>query len=529
MGGIIPACAGNTKATTVETSLNGDHPRMRGEHQSGWYPNTETAGSSPHARGTLSPVPHPQVPTGIIPACAGNTGIIQGLGVTGRDHPRMRGEHIIERPIRYGESGSSPHARGTHTAKFTVPPDYGIIPACAGNTTSHDGKTCPHPYHPRMRGEHDLRGRAHDMDAGSSPHARGTLTNAGTKADSAGIIPACAGNTASASILRLNPRDHPRMRGEHEAGRVELTEAWGSSPHARGTLGRTASRIVAHGIIPACAGNTMRIRPVLLVMRDHPRMRGEHAGLARLRPVDEGSSPHARGTQDGREDATRSGGIIPACAGNTFMLLIHIVRLRDHPRMRGEHYAGMYNRDEAWGSSPHARGTQVNALLAQESTGIIPACAGNTIRLTFYPPLTWDHPRMRGEHRCVDRRRCLCRGSSPHARGTHGAGDGWPVAYGIIPACAGNTARSGRASAATWDHPRMRGEHRACSPTSNTAKTTRTRDHPRMRGEHSSRYAFSSSLTGSSPHARGTQLSVVQPGFRTGIIPACAGNTGCQH
>ena len=53
MGGIIPACAGNTKATTVETSLNGDHPRMRGEHQSGWYPNTETAGSSPHARGTL--------------------------------------------------------------------------------------------------------------------------------------------------------------------------------------------------------------------------------------------------------------------------------------------------------------------------------------------------------------------------------------------------------------------------------------------------------------------------------------------
>ena len=30
------------------------------------------------------------------------------------------------------------------------------------------------------------------------------------------------------------------------------------------------------GIIPACAGSTMRLAPSGILTRDHPRMRGEH-------------------------------------------------------------------------------------------------------------------------------------------------------------------------------------------------------------------------------------------------------------
>ena len=201
MGGIIPACAGNTKATTVETSLNGDHPRMRGEHQSGWYPNTETAGSSPHARGTLSPVPHPQVPTGIIPACAGNTGIIQGLGVTGRDHPRMRGEHFRRLHAHQGEKGSSPHARGTHERHNRVHIHNGIIPACAGNTILRPGSSLVPWDHPRMRGEHDDGGSQSDRLLGSSPHARGTREVVESIGMTPGIIPACAGNTCGRTAV----------------------------------------------------------------------------------------------------------------------------------------------------------------------------------------------------------------------------------------------------------------------------------------------------------------------------------------
>ena len=68
--------------------------------------------------------------------------------------------------------------------------------------------------------------------------------------------------------------------------------------------------------------------------------------------------------------------------------------------MRGEHfYPGKDNRTLA-GSSPHARGTQEAEDGVQLRAGIIPACAGNTCSLVSEPHRLKDHPRMRGEHTC---------------------------------------------------------------------------------------------------------------------------------
>ena len=50
----------------------------------------------------------------------------------------------------------------------------------------------------------------------------------------------------------------------------------------------------------------------------------------------------------------------------------------DHPRMRGEHGDISINANDNQGSSPHARGTQPRIPLPQGADGIIPACAGNT-------------------------------------------------------------------------------------------------------------------------------------------------------
>ena len=47
------------------------------------------------------------------------------------------------------------------------------------------------------------------------------------------------------------------MRGEHTKPPNENVYREGSSPHARGTLWISFSRIMARGIIPACAGNTL--------------------------------------------------------------------------------------------------------------------------------------------------------------------------------------------------------------------------------------------------------------------------------
>ena len=66
--------------------------------------------------------------------------------------------------------------------------------------------------------------------------------------------------------------------------------------------------------------------------------------------------------------------------------------------MRGEHIIPIDKTTLYKGSSPHARGTPKNGPAKGCKLGIIPACAGNTVRALTRPTAAWDHPRMRGEH-----------------------------------------------------------------------------------------------------------------------------------
>ena len=114
-----------------------------------------------------------------------------------RDHPRIRGEHA--RVSAYN------------------PVPRGIIPAYAGNT---DGG---------VKRRRELQG--------SSPHTRGTPCRAATG--------------------RPSPRDHPRIRGEHE------------------TMHR--AHVVDPGIIPAYAGNTMSaLYESVFSQGSSPHTRGTH-------------------------------------------------------------------------------------------------------------------------------------------------------------------------------------------------------------------------------------------------------------
>ena len=256
--GIIPACAGNTQELEAASAGQRDHPRMRGEHISRKPPTNPTTGSSPHARGTLRGSVYSMVSGGIIPACAGNTGATSTTAPSRRDHPRMRGEHIVVIQTDTEKEGSSPHARGTLFPKAGCGGVYGIIPACAGNTNASSTRSRPPGDHPRMRGEHIEPPGAADENRGSSPHARGTPCRARFRVVPPWIIPACAGNTPHFLGEFFLFRDHPRMRGEHFTKIVGDLGTQGSSPHARGTLIRQLVRIVQTGIIPACAGNTLR-------------------------------------------------------------------------------------------------------------------------------------------------------------------------------------------------------------------------------------------------------------------------------
>ena len=177
------------------------------------------------------------------------------------------------------------------------------------------------------------------------------------------------------------------------------------------------------------------------MLRDHPRICGEHSLDHTVKPCVWGSSPHMRGTHLGLEHETVRPGIIPAYAGNTRWYWQYVCCGGDHPRICGEHAPFLVEKVFRWGSSPHMRGTPIHESRSSEMSGIIPAYAGNTPTASSPARPTWDHPRICGEHASRPVLPRGARGSSPHMRGTRFRRSLRRGPAGIIPAYAGNTLR----------------------------------------------------------------------------------------
>ena len=152
----------------------------------------------------------------------------------------------------------------------------------------------------------------------------------------------------------------------------------GSSPLTRGTRFRSNNTFSPIGIIPAHAGNTYVLSICTLAVQDHPRSRGEHRPSMSFQSFTIGSSPLTRGTLAARLGNFLLPRIIPAHAGNTEWLIIFGHTLKDHPRSRGEHGSENDTSQQLQGSSPLTRGTLFRRLLIVAIVGIIPAHAGNT-------------------------------------------------------------------------------------------------------------------------------------------------------
>ena len=168
-----------------------------------------------------------------------------------------------------------------------------------------------------MCGEHGWCFIDNRWYAGSSPHVRGAQERPQSASGPCRIIPACAGSTGVGIMTWLQWQDHPRMCGEHLSGPSGHSLHLGSSPHVRGALSHGLLLKLVSRIIPACAGSTYKTILRGSVARDHPRMCGEHRPYSAHCSRVQGSSPHVRGAQLGIRAASKSLGIIPACAGST--------------------------------------------------------------------------------------------------------------------------------------------------------------------------------------------------------------------
>ena len=277
-------------------------------------------------------------------------------------------------------TGSSPRVRGTHPRDRHCGAGRRIIPACAGNTRLVSRRTFL-PW----------------------------------------IIPACAGNTESEAARFEVLSDHPRVCGEHIWHAILKAKVLGSSPRVRGTRRRRPEATRKFRIIPACAGNTLKVDLGHRKMRIIPRVRGTRPGDSSTTTV-RGSSPRVRGTLAGLDPGRRLDRIIPACAGNTRRNHRRLHCHPDHPRVCGEHTQPGVNSSSTCGSSPRVRGTRPFDLAPDRTGRIIPACAGNTPGMVQVAIHAADHPRVCGEHPVF-------------RRGIHSE------IGRIIPACAGNTSR----------------------------------------------------------------------------------------
>ena len=233
---------------------------------------------------------------------------------------------------------------------------------------------------------------------GSSPHTRGAPRRQPQRPRPGGIIPAYAGSTAHAWKRVCARGDHPRIRGEHTRSHAQRGWGGGSSPHTRGAHPRPHPLRDAHRIIPAYAGSTHTMNIASPIGGDHPRIRGEHAVLARRRTGRGGSSPHTRGARRRQRRKRGAVGIIPAYAGSTNPKQVRTNLSQDHPRIRGEHHQRTMGRHQERGSSPHTRGAQKTRERSENAIRIIPAYAGSTATNGPKTECVSDHPRIRGEH-----------------------------------------------------------------------------------------------------------------------------------
>ena len=110
---ITPACAGNSKCDTLFYHPYKDHPRVCGEQPGRPAAHRAGIGSPPRVRGTDFWRVIGCALGGITPACAGNSSWRDCLRLPGTDHPRVCGEQLFASYPVASEVGSPPRVRGT--------------------------------------------------------------------------------------------------------------------------------------------------------------------------------------------------------------------------------------------------------------------------------------------------------------------------------------------------------------------------------------------------------------------------------
>ncbi len=152
--------------------------------------------------------------------------------------------------------GSSPRVRSRHCRSIPIPRRRRIISACAEQTQPPVMATSPHRDHLRVCGADCEASRAAKTANGSSPRVRSRLSNKDIGAFAYGIISACAEQTSTGRPLYPTAEDHLRVCGADWSRAIARLASMGSSPRVRSRLVACDCPVGVDGIISACAEQT---------------------------------------------------------------------------------------------------------------------------------------------------------------------------------------------------------------------------------------------------------------------------------
>ena len=171
-------------------------------------------------------------------------------------HPRVCGENTPSEVIGRWTGGSSPRVRGKSIPPHWSASCHRLIPACAGKTRGGRVRLLRASAHPRVCGENSGTARGSSPGRGSSPRVRGKPERRPGGDGGGGLIPACAGKTSTSSRAPRRRSAHPRVCGENAPCPGPPGPRPGSSPRVRGKQPGRPGQRAGLGLIPACAGKT---------------------------------------------------------------------------------------------------------------------------------------------------------------------------------------------------------------------------------------------------------------------------------
>ena len=220
----------------------------------------------------------------------------------------------------------------------------------------------------------------------------------------------------------------PCVCGEQGVCERQLALVVGSSLRVRGTAVWLPIVDVLGEVIPACAGNRLPHRCPPPNKPGHPCVCGEQEVTLVVNCGVPGSSLRVRETDDQDASGIRFSGVIPACAGNRRSGRQRNSLQRGHPCVCGEQTIRTPAEFASAGSSLRVRGTVGQLSVLTAFVRVIPACAGNRAK-------SWQATKDRPGHPL-------------RVRGTALAAVLGIALSRVIPACAGNRSEPSEGSTA---------------------------------------------------------------------------------